>query len=184
MLTKKQELFFNLIVEVYKKNKEVLTIGILKKNSNYKSYNSIRKYLKILEEKKYIKLDDKGRIIYIKKYLEDSLVLNIPIINESYFFTSTTNLLESSKEYAAFKLHDNKLNSFFLKKGDVLIIEKSLTNLNNKFVLVFIKNKYYILKYIKKDGFIHLINDKDFFVLEKSESIIGKVVSLYRTTMD
>jgi len=184
MLTKKQELFLDLIIRCYKKNKDFLTIGILKDNSNYKSYNSVRKYLKILEEKGYIKLDDKGRITYIKKYLENNPIIDIPIINENAFLTLASNLLSTEKEYIAFKLHNNKLNSYFLKNGDVLIIEKNLNNLNNKFVLVLIENEYYILKYMKKDGFVHLVNDKDFFTLKSFENIIGKVVSMYRSPMD
>ena len=45
MLTEKQEVFFKLISDLYKTKKEIPTIGLIKKNSNYKSYNTIYKYL-------------------------------------------------------------------------------------------------------------------------------------------
>ena len=185
MLTKKQQIFFNFIIDCYQKTKEMPTIGVLKKSSNYKSYNTIYKYLKQLEEKEYIKLDNKRKkIIYIKKYLKNNLISNIPIINENEFISLNNSLLNIKYDYIAFKLHNNRLNSYCLKNKDILIIEKNLTKLNNKFVLVFINNNYYILKYINKDGFIHLINDKESFVLERFDSIIGKVILTIRTTMD
>lgn len=185
MLTNKQQIFFDFIIDCYKQTKEMPTIKILKKNSNYKSYNTIYKYLKQLETKDYIKLDnERTKIIYIKKHLENNINSNIPIINENKFITLNTSFFNSKSECIAFKLHDNKLNSFHLKNKDILIIEKDLTNLNNKFVLVLINNKYSILKYIKKDGFIHLLNDKESFILERLDSIIGKVILTIRTTMD
>jgi len=185
MLTEKQQLFFDFIVNCYQKTKETLTIGVLKKSSNYKSYNTIRKYLNQLEDKGYIKFDDnKKKIIYIKKYLENNSILNIPIINEDKFLTIINDLIDIKKEYLAFKVHNNKLNNYFIKNGDVLVIEKNSSKLNNKLVLVLINDKYYILKYIKKDGFIHLVNDKESFILESFDSIIGKVVFMFRDTMD
>ena len=45
MLTEKQEMFFNLILNFYKKNKQMPTIHDLMKISNFKSYASIYKYL-------------------------------------------------------------------------------------------------------------------------------------------
>lgn len=185
MLSKKQEDFFNLMVNCYKETKEFPSIGMLKKRSHYKSYNSIYKYMEQLEKKDYIKFDkERKQILYMKDCLENNSVLNIPVINEKRFLTFPSYLLKENKDYIAFKLHNNKLNSYCLKNGDVLIIEKTIHNLNNKLVLACIENKYYILKYIKKDGFIHLINDKDFFVLTSFETIIGIVVSMVRSSMD
>lgn len=185
MLTKKQKEFFKLIIKCYQMEKEFPTIGILKKNCTYKSYNTIYKYLIQLEKKDFIKLDNKRKkIIYIKEYLESSPILNIPVINDNRYIEVSNKILKSNQEYLAFKLPNNRLNSYLFKCGDILIIEKNLNNLNNKFVLCLINDKYYILKYIKKDGFIHLLNDKEFFILTNTTTLIGKVVSLIRETMD
>ena len=184
MLTEKQQLFLDFIIKCYKKTKELPTIGILKTNSNYKSYNTIRKYISQLEKKGFIKLDLKReKIIYIKEHLENLPFFNIPIINDNKFIEVSSKLLKSNQEYLAFKTENNKLNSYFLKCKDIVIIEKNLNNINNKLVLVSIDSKYYILKYIKKDGFIHLFNDKDSYILSNNIIIIGKVVLLIRETM-
>lgn len=185
MLTKKQQEFFNLITKYYKENKKTPTIGILKKNSNYKSYNTIYKYLAQLEKKEFIKLDKKdNKITYIKKQLENNLYTNIPIINNKTFIEVSNKHLKYNQEYVAFKLNNNKLNNYYLKTKDILIIEKNLNNLNNKFVLVLIENNYQVFKYLKKDGFIHLLNDKQCILLTTSITIIGKVIMLIRNTMD
>ena len=82
MLTKKQEQFFNIILNYYNLNKELPTIGILKKISNYKSYNTIYKYLDQLEKKEFIKFNKKlKKLTYLKSSFYDNLTLTIPIVN-------------------------------------------------------------------------------------------------------
>src|SRR5699024_7886653 len=105
----------------------------------------------------------------------------IPIINEKQTIMLSNSFFKTGKEYIGFQIHDNKLNSYCLKNGDILIIEKSKSKLNNKLVLALIDDKYYILKCLKKDGFIHLLNDKDSFVLNSFKEIIGKVCFSIRT---
>lgn len=176
MLTKKQQLFLDYIINCYKETKDFPSITTLKKNSPYKSYNTIYKYLNQLEKKGFIKFDFLvKKVTYINEYLENNIFSYIPIINEKETLTISNTFLNKDKSYIAFKIHNNKLNSHCIKNGDILVIEKCLTNLNNKLVLVFIKNKYQVLKYEKKDGFIHLTNDKDFFILPTFEAIVGKV---------
>lgn len=181
MLTKKQELFFNLIVNCYYEEKKYPNLKTLKQKSNYKSYNTIYKYINQLENKGYIKKNAQKEIIYIKESLFNDPFLNIPIINEKQTIILPNSFFKTGKEYIGFQIHDNKLNSYCLKNGDILIIEKNKSKLNNKLVLVSIDNKYYILKCLKKDGFIHLLNDKDSFVLNSFKEIIGKVCFSIRT---
>ena len=185
MLTKKQQIFLKFIINCYNETKEFPTIGYLKEKSTYKSYNTIYKYLDQLVKKDYIRLNDKkNTIIYIKEILENNNSLNIPIINEFTYLKVPYTFLNQSKEYVAFKIHNNKLNSFCIKNKDILIIQKDFNNLHNKLVLVLMEDSYQILKYIKKDGFIHLKNDSEMFFLTSFETIIGKVVSVIRETMD
>ncbi|MBQ8472723.1 MAG: hypothetical protein IJ501_04405 [Bacilli bacterium] len=184
MLTKKQQIFLDFIITCYKMTQELPTIGFLKKNSNYKSYNTIYKYLEQLEKKEYIKLDEKRiKVIYIKGCLENNQFLSIPIINDNRFVTISNDKFKSDREYIAFRLTNNKLNSYLLKPNDILIFEKNEKKLNNKFVLVLKNNKYQIFKYIKKDGFIHLKNDINLIILSH-EVIIGKCVYMIRDIMD
>ena len=175
MLTKKQELFFKFLVNCYQKEKKYPSIGFLKENSHYHSYNTIYKYLDQLEKKGYIKRNKKKEIIYIKECLENTLILHIPVINENKTISFTTSFLNANKKYIAFQIHDNKLNKDFLKNGDILIIEKTKKIYNKNLVFVELENKYCILRYIKKDGFIHLFNDKESFILNNFTKITGKV---------
>lgn len=185
MLTEKQEMFFNLILNFYKKNKQMPTIHDLMKISNFKSYASIYKYLNYLEKKEMITYDKTNKkISFINKLLELDNIIKVPIINENKYIDLPNSFLNQNKSYIAFKIHHNKLNSFMIKARDILIIEKTTIRLNNNLVLVKLNDKLQIFKYIKKDGFIHLINDYNQEFLLKSEDIIGKVVFMYRDTMD
>ena len=109
--------------------------------------------------------------------------LNIPIINCQKSLKIFKEYLKDYN-YVAYKLHDNRLKSYNVFNKDILIIEQSLRNLDNKLVLVYIDSRYKVLKYQKKDGFIHLQNDKENFILTESKAIVGKVVFLIRSTMD
>ena len=48
MLTRKQEEFYNLLIKYYEDNLIYPSLLDIKNMTNYKSYNSIYKYLKIL----------------------------------------------------------------------------------------------------------------------------------------
>lgn len=185
MLTEKQLIFFNLIKKYYTDNLVFPSIGDLLKNSNYKSYNTIRKYLNKLELKEYIKLNkERNKIIYIKDCLIHDEMIKVPFISLDKYINISKDLLPKNNNYVAYKLNRNMMQSYFLQKGDILIIDKSNTYLNNKIVLVNIDNCLKVLKYIKKDGFIHLINDKKTYFLIHEKDIIGKVVLVIRNTMD
>ncbi len=184
MLTEKQQEFLDFIIKTYKEQKEIPTIGLLKKKSHYKSYNTIYKYLNILSQKEIIKYNQETKkITYINASIEDDIFLNIPIINEKKYLQIKNTYLDN-KEYYAYQVHDNRLKSFNILSKDILIIEKSQKNFLNKLVLVSIDDKYLVLKYLKKDGYIHLLNDKESYVLADDSNILGKVISLIRPTMD
>ena len=180
MLTKKQEQFFNIILNYYNLNKELPTIGILKKISNYKSYNTIYKYLDQLEKKEFIKFNKKlKKLTYLKSSFYDNLTLTIPIVN-TLTYLQIYNNLPANKSYLAYKVEDNSLKNYLIKKDDILIIEKNSSFYNNHLVLVEVANKYQIFKYVKKDSFVYLYNDKNNFTLANTKIIIGKVISLIR----
>ena len=54
MLTRKQEEFYNLLIKYYEDNLIYPSLLDIKNMTNYKSYNSIYKYLKILESKHFL----------------------------------------------------------------------------------------------------------------------------------
>lgn len=185
MLTKKQETFLKLIINYYETYRSFPTIGELVKISEYKSYTTIKKYLLLLEKKNYIELDNKRKkIIHVKDILVKENMIKIPFINKKEYFNLSEKMLKPNKKYIAYRLSNNKLHSYLLRNGDILIIEKSKVHLNNKLVLIKIDGKYQVLKYNKKDGFIHLFSDKNDLVIENNNPIIGKVVLMFRFSMD
>lgn len=180
MLTKKQQKFFNTIFKFYQKNYYLPSIGELKKIFDYKSYNTLYKYLLILENKGYLKYSrDKKKIIYLNQGINSNNFFKIPIINDQDVVEVTN--LELNKEYLAIRIHNNRMNSYHLQNKDIIIIEKTLNNLNNKLVCVLIDDKYKILKYEKKDSFIYLFDDYNSYLLTSFNKIIGKVKMVIRT---
>ena len=180
MLTKKQEEFFQIIVRYYQDKFLYPSLNDLKKLTNYKSYNTIYKYLNILETKGYIIYNkEEKKISYIKYSFYNNKILKIPIMNENdqvYLYN-----LKKNTNYIAFRTHNNRLNNECIKCLDILIIEKDLNNLENKLVLVLINDKYRILKYQKKDSFIYLLDDYQTYFLTSFDSIIGKVCQVIRS---
>ncbi len=181
MLTKKQREFFNLIINCYKETKSFPTLTLLKEKGNYKSYNSIYKYLNVLEEKGYIKKDKYSKkITYILSNIDNETILNIPVVNDNTFYKIAKEYCYKNIDYLAYKIHDNNLKSENVLKNDLLIIEKRLLKANNKLVLILKNNNYYIYKYTKQNEFVYLSNDKESFILNDSIKVIGKVITLIR----
>ena len=181
MLTNKQQIFLNIIIEYFNKYNYFPTLLEIKEIGLYKSYNSIYQYLNILNNKNIIEYDkNKKRITYLNKsYLKDNFII-IPFIDNKESISIDKNLLDLNKEYIAFQIKNNYLKSYNIQTNDILIIEKNLNYLNNKFILINYENKLCIYKYIKKDSFINLLNDKEILTIENNLKIIGKVSLLIR----
>ena len=183
MLTDKQLDFFKLINDYYKKNNLYPNLKIIKKITNYKSYNTIYKYLNKLEYNNYLIFDNKSKqITYLKSSNNINNIYKIPFINKKEFINIENNNFNSKYEYIALEINNNSLKNMGIIKSDIVIIEKNKNYLNNKFVLITINDKCKILKYQKKDGFIHLINDKHIISIINNNDIIGKVVLLIRNS--
>ena len=181
-LTKKQEKFYRTINFFIEQNKYLPTIGEIKKITNYKSYNTIHEYIKILIKKNYLTYDQSTKRIGIKnKSYSNNNSIIIPYLNNDNYLKIDKSFLKDNSNYVCFLNDNSNLKSAGINRHDTLIIEKNLTRLNNKLVLINVNNKYKILKYIKKDGFHHLYNDKENIVIENIDFIIGKVIMLIRS---
>ncbi len=181
MLTKKQTLFFKFLLNLSKAKKEYPTLQEIFIMSSFKSYNTIYKYLNILEDKGYLKYDEKRhQITYLKDSIEYDGVFSIPHINKDKIIKIDNNLFNPLSHYVALQISDSSLKSYGIFYQDILIIEKSKTFLNNKFVLLKNNLDYKIYKYTKKDGYHHLKNDKEELTLPNLDYVIGKVVYLIR----
>ena len=175
-LTEKQENFLNLIINFYKVNNVFPTINDLKNITKYKSYNTLYKYLVSLEKKQYLKYDNKRhQILFVNKLIRNNNSILIPFINQDNYLN-----IISTNNYQTIKVTDNILSNYGIYKNDLLIISNNLSYLNNKFVVINDDNLYKIYKYIKKDGFNYLINNKEEIVIKNMDNINFKVVYLIR----
>ena len=175
-ITEKQSLFLELIINYYKVNKILPTIKDLKEITNYKSYNTLYKYLNVLEKKDYIKYDsNRKQVVYINKSIKDDNVILLPFKNQD----SNLNIINSN-DFKVIKVHDNNLHSYGIYRDDSLVVSNDLSYLNNKFVCIRSEFDYKIYKHIKRDRFHYLINDKEELVYENTNIITFKVVSLIR----
>lgn len=182
MLSKHQEDFFNLIKDFYKEKEELPTLNELLKLSNYKSYNSIYKYLNILENKGYLTFDkSRKQVSFINGVLENKKFILVPIINKDSYLYLDKKLFKEKGNFFAFKLSNNSLESFFIKKGDILIVKQDNHYLDNKLVVVKIDKRLNVYKYSKKDGFCHLENDLDTLILNNEKRIMGKIILIIRS---
>lgn len=181
-ISEKQKNFYITINSFIQKNKYFPTIGEIKKICNYKSYNTIYEYLDILTKKNYLIYNKKTKRISLKNrsYLNNNII-TIPYINNNSYINVDISMINNKNNYIAYLINNNNLNSFGILYKDTVIINKDLKYLNNKLVLINYNNNYRILKYEKRNGFHHLFNDKENFVLENTNDIIGKVDLLIRS---
>ena len=184
MLTKKQNHFYEIIINYYKKNHTLPNINTIKKITNYKSYNSLHKYLNILEKNNYLKYNhEKKEISYLKGMINNNHILKIPYIDQEKYFQIEDSLLKKDEDYYIFKVADNNLNNLGINKNNLVIIEKSKIYANNDIVLIKQKNKYHLYKCQKKDEFIRLINDIKSINIITTNILIGKVVLIIKSSI-
>lgn len=177
MLTRKQEEFYNLLIKYYENNLVYPSLLDIKNMTNYKSYNSIYKYLKILELKHFLEYNKSSkRITYLQKI--NSKTTRVYFLDEDNYIELTN--LDNNKEYVAIHAHNNRLTNYCIKNKDILIIEKTLVNIDNKLVLVYISGKYRVLKYEKKDSYCYLSDNYSNYFLPSFNCIIGKVKMVIR----
>ena len=184
MLTDKQLFFYQLIEDYYKKYNILPNLNILKKISHYKSYNTIYKYIAILEKNNYLKYNySKKEITYFKGCTDNNQVYKIPYIDQDKYFQIDSNILTKNKDYFVYKVINNNLQHMGIKKNDIVIIEKNKINIYNKYVLINYKNKYSLFKCEKKDEFTRLLNDIKSINIGTTNNIIGFVVLLIRSSI-
>ena len=176
MLTKKQQAFWNLILSSIKELKAIPTIGYLKNKSNYKSYNTIYKYLEQLEKKGYLKVSKKKRkIIEVKSNVVTNLFQTVPILNSQKSLVIWPFYLKN-KDCLGYRVSNNNLRSFGIFRNDILIIDKASLNLSNCFVVLLENKTYNTYKCYKRNDFLQLINDKKTVTLIDKSKLIGKVI--------
>ena len=175
-MSEKEEKVFKEIINYYQENKTMPTRRFLQKKLNFKSINSITRYIKSLEEQNYLIRNQYGRII-INSYNYDNV--NIKTINVINTAKELCNILiDKNKKYIAYKFHNDCFKNIGILRNDILIIEVNKKLKENDIGLFIIDGKYRIMKYNYKDGF-YILKDNEEILLNKIKTI-GKVIMIER----
>ena len=175
-MNEKEEKILEEIINYYKKNKVMPTRRYLQKIFNFKSVNSITKYIKSLEEQNYLIRNKDNKIILNKHTNENTNLKTITIINMNNKHINL--ILDKNKKYVAYKTHNNYFNNIGILRNDILVIEINKKLKPNDLGLFIIDKEYRIMRYNYKDGF-YLLSDKEDILLNKV-NIIGKVIMIER----
>ena len=176
-MSEKEEKILNEILDYYEVNKAMPTIRYLQIIFNYRSTNSIFKYLKSLESKGYLYKNNSGKlVISMSANYKNKSLKKIKIINKKEKYIHL--FLEKDNNYFAYQIKNNDLKKYGIIKNDTVIIQKTKNIKNNNIGLFLIDNKYQIMIYNYKDGF-YILSSKEEIVLNKIK-LIGKVIYLER----
>lgn len=175
-MNEKEEKILEEIINYYKENKVMPTRRYLQKVFNFKSVNSITKYIKSLEEQNYLIRNKDNKIILNKYTNENTNLKTITIINMNNKHINL--ILDKNKKYVAYKIHNNYFNNIGILRNDILVIEINKRLKPNDLGLFIIDKEYRIMRYNYKDGF-YLLSDKEDILLNKV-NIIGKVIMIER----
>lgn len=175
-MNEKEEKILEEIINYYKENRIMPTMRYLQKVFNFKSVNSITKYIKSLEEQNYLIRNKDNKLILNKYNNENTNLKMITVINMNNQYLNI--ILDKNKKYVAYKIHNDYFNNIGILRNDILVIEINKRLKSNDLGLFIIDKKYQIMKYNYKDGF-YLLSDKEDILLNKV-NIIGKVIMIER----
>ncbi len=175
-MKEKEEEILQEIINYYKKNKMMPTRRYLQKLFNYKSINSITRYIKSLEKQNYLIRNDDDKIILNNYSLLDNNIKPIKVINMENNYINV--ILDKNKEYLAYKIHNDYFKNNGILRNDILVIEIKKRLDENNLGLFIIDNKYRVMKYNYKDGFYILSDNEE--ILLNHVKIIGKVIMIER----
>jgi SOS-response transcriptional repressor LexA len=172
-MKEKEEIILEEIINYVKKNSRMPTFRYLQKKLNYKSVNSITRYITSLLNNNYLMRNEDGKIIlnnYINNYQKNLKAIKVINMNNKYIHL----LLNKEDNYLAYKINNNYFSKKGILKNDILIIKKNKKMKDNDLGLFIIDNNYRVMKYGYKDGF-YILRDNEELLLNKVK-ILGKVV--------
>ena len=174
-MNKKEEEILEEIIKYVKENHAMPTMRYLQKIFNYKSVNSITRYINSLKKQNYLIRNNYNKLT-LNNYSMISNIKSIKIVNMN---NKTINIiLDKNEKYIAYKIHNDYFNNIGILRNDILIV-KIKKRLNKKDLGLFIiDNKYRVMEYDYKDGF-YILRDNEEILLNKIQ-IIGKVMMIER----
>ena len=201
-LTDRQSFILDVLKKLIAKNGYPPTVREIGEVANLHSPATIHFHLKKLEEKGYIKKDDKKNrtieILVPNEYLEkDDKVVDVPLLGkvtagtpieaiempDEYFSLPINIVNNSNKEVFTLRVSGESMINVGIYDGDILIVERTNTARNGETVVAMNENNEATVKtFYKENGYFRLQPENDTMdpIILKECTILGKVVGLYR----
>ena len=200
-LTKGQSVILQALKKLIAKNGYPPTVREIGEETKLSSPATIHFHLKKLEEKGYIKKDDKKNrtleILVPNEYLkQDESVVDVPLLGKvtagtpieaietpDEYFSLPANLITNKEEVFTLKVSGESMINVGIYDGDILIVERRNTARNGETVVAMNSdNEVTVKTFYKEDGYFRLQPENDTMepIILKEVTIIGKAIGLYR----
>ena len=200
-LTVKQNYILQALKKLIAKNGYPPTVREIGEETHLSSPATIHTHLKKLEEKGYIKKDDKKNrtieILVPNEYLEkQEKIIDVPLLGKvtagtpieaietpEEYFSLPSNLLTTKNEVFTLKVSGESMINVGIYDGDILIVERKNTATNGETVVAMNENnEATVKKFYKENGYFRLQPENDTMepIILKEVTILGKVIGLYR----
>ena len=200
-LTVKQNYILQTLKKLIAKNGYPPTVREIGEETHLSSPATIHTHLKKLEEKGYIKKDDKKNrtieILVPNEYLEkQEKIIDVPLLGKvtagtpieaietpEEYFSLPSNLITTKNEVFTLKVSGESMINVGIYDGDILIVERKNTATNGETVVAMNENNEATVKtFYKENGYFRLQPENDTMepIILKEVTILGKVIGLYR----
>lgn len=200
-LTVKQNYILQALKKLIAKNGYPPTVREIGEETHLSSPATIHTHLKKLEEKGYIKKDDKKNrtieILVPNEYLEkQEKIVDVPLLGKvtagtpieaietpEEYFSLPSNLVTTKNEVFTLKVSGESMINVGIYDGDILIVERKNTATNGETVVAMNENNEATVKtFYKENGYFRLQPENDTMepIILKEVTILGKVIGLYR----
>ena len=200
-LTERQRHILDVLKKLIAKNGYPPTVREIGELAKLSSPATIHFHLRKLEEKGYIKKDDKKNrtieILVPNEYLDkEEKVVEVPLLGKvtagtpieaiempDEYFSLPTNIINNKKEVFTLKVSGESMINVGIYDGDILIVERCNTAKNGETVVAMNDNNETTVKtFYKENGHFRLQPENDTMepIILKECTILGKVVGLYR----
>ena len=200
-LTVKQNYILQALKKLIAKNGYPPTVREIGEETHLSSPATIHTHLKKLEEKGYIKKDDKKNrtieILVPNEYLEkQEKIIDVPLLGKvtagtpieaietpEEYFSLPSNLITTKNEVFTLKVSGESMINVGIYDGDILIVERKNTATNGETVVAMNENNEATVKtFYKENGYFRLQPENDTMepIILKEVTILGKVIGLYR----
>jgi repressor LexA len=200
-LTNKQQMILDILKRLIAKNGYPPTVREIGEEAHLSSPATIHFHLSQLEEKGYIKKDNKKNrtieILVPNEYLEkDDKIVDVPLLGKvtagspieaiempDEYFSLPTEIVSNKNEVFTLKVSGESMINVGIYDGDIVVVQKQNNAENGETVVALNEdNEATVKTFYKEKDHIRLQPENDTMdpIILKNCTILGKVVGLYR----